>query len=312
MVIKLLEDGGVQLLIGEPEYGQGTHNAAAIVVAEELGIPMQNVEVVVHDTDRVPWGWGALGSRILAQAVNATYLACQDTKKQAIETAAMMLNAAPEKLEYKKGKVNVIGDPDKSVSLAQIGNYAVHRREGSMIIAKGVEERLETEYVLKSSHPTHYGRGVDATYYDTTIAEVEVDTETGLVKVLNVVVADDCGKVIDRMQLEGQVDGATMQGIGAGLMEGIILDDKGKIINANFDDYKVPLATNVPPIQKIFIESIEPGFAYGCKGGGESAGIGSVAPAIANAIYDAIGVRIKTPPLSGEPIVRALAERRGG
>jgi CO/xanthine dehydrogenase Mo-binding subunit len=310
--IKLLEDGGVQLLIGEPEYGQGTHNAAAIVVAEELGIPMQNVEVVVHDTDRVPWGWGALGSRILAQAVNATYLACQDTKKQAIETAAMMLNAAPEKLEYKKGKVNVIGDPDKSVSLAQIGNYAVHRREGSMIIAKGVEERLETEYVLKSSHPTHYGRGVDATYYDTTIAEVEVDTETGLVKVLNVVVADDCGKVIDRMQLEGQVDGATMQGIGAGLMEGIILDDKGKIINANFDDYKVPLATNVPPIQKIFIESIEPGFAYGCKGGGESAGIGSVAPAIANAIYDAIGVRIKTPPLSGEPIVRALAERRGG
>ncbi len=310
--IKVLEDGTVQLLIGEPEYGQGTHNAAAMVISEELGIPMENIEVVIHDTDRVPWGWGALGSRIMAQAVNATYLACQDTKRQAIETVALMLKIEPGKLEFKKGKVSVIGSPDRSQSLAQIGNYAVHRLEGSMIYGKGVEERFETEYVLKSSHPTHYGRGVDATYYDTAIAEAEVDTETGLVKLLNVVVADDCGKIIDRTQLEGQVDGATVQGIGAGLMEGIILDDKGKIINANFDDYRVPLATNVPPIEKIFVESIEPGFAYGCKGGGESAGIGSIAPAIANAIYDAIGVRIKTPPLSGEPILKALAEAREG
>ena len=307
--IKLLEDGGVQLLIGEPEYGQGTHNAAAIVVSEEMGIPMDMIEVVIHDTDRVPWGWGALGSRILAQAVNATYLACQDTKRQVIENVALMLSMDAEKLAFKKGRVSVIADPEKSVTIPQIGNHSVHRMGGSMIIGKGVEERYETEYVLKSSHPTHYGRGVDATYYDTAVAEVEVDTETGLVKLLNVVVADDCGKIIDRTQLEGQVDGATMQGIGAALMEGIVLDDKGRIINPNFDDYKVPLATNVPPIQKLFIESIEPGFAYGCKGGGESAGIGSIAPAIANAVYDAIGVRIKTPPIAGEPIIKGLAEK---
>jgi carbon-monoxide dehydrogenase large subunit len=96
-------------------------------------------------------------------------------------------------------------------------------------------------------------------------------------------------------------------------MEGIMVDSKeGRIINPNFDDYKVPLATNVPPIEKIFVESIEPGFAYGCKGGGESAGIGSIAPAIANAVYDAVGVRIKIPPLSGEPVLKALAAKRGG
>jgi len=310
--VKLLEDGGIQVLVGEPEYGQGTHNAVAMVVAEELGIPMENVEVVAQDTDRVPWGWGALGSRILSQAVHATYLACQDTKKQVLDIASEMLKVKPENLEFKKGKVYVIGSPEKSLSLGEIGNYAVHRLAGSMIIGKGVEERFETEYILKSSHPTHFGRGVDATYYDTTVAEVEVDTETGVVKVLNVVVADDCGKVIDRRQLEGQVDGATAQGIGAALTEGIIVDDRGKIINPNFDDYRVPLATNIPPIEKIFVESIDPGFAYGCKGGGESAGIGSVPPAIANAVYDAIGVRIKIPPLSGEPILRALAEKRGG
>ncbi len=310
--VKLLEDGGVQLLVGEAEYGQGVHNAFAMVVAEELGVPLENIELVPQDTDRVPWGWGAHGSRIMSQGVNATYLACQDTKKQIIETASLMLGIAPDKLEFKKGKVSVVGEPKKSLTLAEIGNYAVHRREGSMIVGKGVEERLETEYILKSSHSTHYGRGVDATYYDAVIAEVEVDKETGLVKLLNVVVADDCGKVIDRQQLEGQVDGATTQGIGAALMEGIMVDGKtGKIINPNFDDYKVPLATNVPPIQKIFIESIEPGFAYGCKGGGESAGIGSVAPAIANAVYDAVGVRIKIPPISGEPILKALAVKEG-
>lgn len=309
--IKLLEDGGIQLLVGEPEYGQGTHNAVAMVVAEELGVPMENIEVAAYDTDIVPWGWGALGSRILSQAVNATYLACQETKKQILDIASELLKVETGKLELKKGKVIVVGSPERSLSLGEIGNYAVHRLGGSMLVGKGVDERYETEYVLKSSHPTHYGRGVDATYYDTTVVEVEVDSETGVVKVLNVVVADDCGKVIDRKQLEGQVDGATVQGIGAALMEGIIVDDKGRIINPNFDDYRVPLATNVPPIEKIFIESIEPSFAYGCKGGGESAGIGSVPPAIANAIYDAVGVRIKTPPLSGEPTLKALTEKRG-
>ncbi|MBA7487316.1 4-hydroxybenzoyl-CoA reductase subunit alpha [subsurface metagenome] len=310
--VKLLEDGGIQLLVGEAEYGQGAHNAFAMVVAEELGVPMEAIEVVPQDTDRVPWGWGALGSRIMSQGVNATYLACQDAKRQIIDVASRTLEIKPEDLEYKKGKVHVIGSQERSVSLAEIGNYAVHRLGGSMIIGKGVEERLETEYILKVTHPTHYGRGVDATYFDAVTAEVEVDTETGRVEMLNVVVADDCGKVIDRRQLEGQIDGATIQGIGAALMEQIIVDNKGKIINPNFSDYKVPLATNVPPIEKIFVESIEPGFAYGCKGGGESAGIGSVAPAIANAIYNAVGVRIKTPPLSGENTLRALAGTRGG
>jgi CO/xanthine dehydrogenase Mo-binding subunit len=308
--VKLLEDGGIQLLVGEAEYGQGAHNAFAMVVAEELSVPMEAIEVVPQDTDRVPWGWGALGSRIMSQGVNATYLACQDAKRQIIDAASIMLGSKPEDLEYKKSKVHVIGSPKRSVSLAEIGNYAVHRLGGSMIIGKGVEERFETEYILKSTHPTHYGRGVDATYFDAVIAEVEVDTETGKVEMLNVAVADDCGKVIDAMQLEGQIDGATTQGIGAALTEQIIIDNKGKIINPNFDDYKVPLAINVPPIEKIFVESIEPGFAYGCKGGGESAGIGSVAPAIANAIYNAVGVRIKTPPLSGEKTLRALMEKR--
>lgn len=307
--VKLMEDGTVQLLIGEAEYGQGAHNAFAMVIAEELGVPLENIEVVVQDTDRVPWGWGALGSRVMSQGVNATFLACQDAKKQIIEVASQLLGKEPGSLTFENGRVYVTGSPEVSVSLADVARYAVHRPLGSMIIGKGVEDRVETEYILKVTHPTHYGRGVSATYFDTVVCEVDVDPETGQIKVLNVVVADDCGKVIDRMQLEGQVDGAVVQGLGAALNEEIILDRKGRIINANFQDYKVPLAPEVPPIQKIFIESIEPGYAYGCKGGGESAGIGSLLPAIANAVYHATGIRIKALPLSRDRLLTQLMPR---
>ena len=109
--VKLFEDGGIQVLIGEPEYGRGTHNVVAMVVAEELSVPMENVEVVAQDTDRVPWGWGALCPRILSQAVNAACLACQDTKKQILDIASEILKVKPGNLEFKKGKVYVIDSP---------------------------------------------------------------------------------------------------------------------------------------------------------------------------------------------------------
>lgn len=309
--VKLLEDGSAQILTGEAEYGQGAHNAVAMVVSEELGIPLDRIDVIPQDTDRVPWGLGATGSRVMTAAVNATYLACKDVKKKAIAAASEMLNVASEKLVFDKGNLKSSAEAGKSLKLDEVAKYAIRRRGGSMIIGTGVDERWETEYVLKSTHPTHYGPGVDATYYETTAVELEVDEETGEIKILNVVVADDCGKVIDRRQLEGQVDGATMQGIGAALMEEIIVDEKGAIANASFNDYKVPLATNVPPIERIFVESIDPCFAYGCKGGGESPGIGSVVPAIANALYHSLGIRIKSTPITKEKILKALAEKGG-
>lgn len=307
--IKLLEDGTVRLYSGETEYGQGLHNAVAMVVAEELNIPLEKIDVVPQDTDRTPWGFGSTGSRVMSAGVNATYLACQDVKKKALDVAAEMLKIDPEDLEFKKGNVYLKNSSEAALSLAEISRYAIHRLGGSMIVAEGVDERWDTEYVLKSTHPTHYGPGVDATYYDTTAVEIEVDTDTGEVKLLNVVVADDCGKVIDRRALEGQVDGATVQGIGAALSEQIIVNDKGKIVNPSFTDYKVPLAAEVPPIKRIFVESIEPGFAYGCKGGGESPGIGSIVPAIANAIYRTTGVRIKSTPITREKVLKALSEK---
>ena len=308
--VKILEDGGLQIITGEGEYGQGTHNACALVAAEELRVRLENVEVLPHDTDISPWALGAVGSRIMSSAITATRLAALDAKRQAFEVAAELLKVKEKELELGEGKIYVTGSPKKSVTLAEVGHYAIHRREGSMIAGKGVDER-DTEYTLRASHDTHYGHSVSATYYDTVVVEIEVDTDTGVVKVLKAIVADDCGKVIDLMNLEGQVDGATVMGIGAAFFEERLVDDKGRVVNTSFDDYWVPLATNAPPIERIFVESMEPGFAYGCKGGGESPGIGSIVPAIANAIYDAVGVRIKTLPLTPEKILQALAEKEG-
>lgn len=310
--IKILEDGGARLYSGEAEFGQGAHNAFAMVVVEELGIPLERIDVVPHDTDRTHWGFSSTGSRVMTAGLNATYLACQDAKKKILANAAEMLEVDPEDLVFKKGKIYFVGSEKEALLLADVAKYAMRKMGGSMIVAEGVEERWHTEYVLKSTHPTHYGPGVDANYYDTTAVELEVNTENGEIKLLNVVVADDCGKVIDRKMLEGQVDGATMQGIGAALTEEIIVDSKGRIVNANLTDYKVPSASNVPPIQKIFVESIDPSFAYGCKGGGESPGIGSVVPAIANAVYRATGVRIKSTPISREKVLKAITEKKEG
>jgi CO/xanthine dehydrogenase Mo-binding subunit len=308
--VKLLEDGRIQLLTGEVDSGQGSHNAFAMTAAEELGVPVDHVDVSHYDSNLVPWAWGYLGSRVMSAGVQATYLACQEAKRQCTEAAATMLGLKSEELEYGRGKVFVKRFPEKSVSLAEIGNHVVHAKQGSaMIIARGVDER-PTEYTLGADHGSHYGHSVGATYYDTVAVEVDVDTKTGEVKILQVVVAVDCGKVIDRLMLEGQVEGALMQGVGAALMEERRWDEMGRLSNPDFDQYPVPHASDVPPIEKRFVESGEPSYCYGHKGGGESAGIGSITPAIANAIYDAVGVRIKSTPMTSQKILEALSKGR--
>ena len=314
--IKLFEDGKVHVLTGEADTGQGSHNAIAMTVAEELGLPLSDIVVLPHDSDISPWAWGYLGSRVMSSAVEATYKAAQDVKAQAIEAAAKKLGCDINDLEFVDGgvesKTYPKNYPERSLTLAEVGRFKVReQQESAAIIGRGIDER-PTDYTLGADHPTHYGHSVSSTYYDSTAVEVEVDTETGQIKVLRAVVADDCGKVIDRLSLEGQVDGAMMQGIGAALMEERVYDPKheGRLANADFDDYHVPLSVNVPPeIKRIFVESDEPSFCYGHKGGGESPGIGSVIPAIASAVYDAVGIRLTSFPMTPDKVLRALAEK---
>lgn len=309
--VKLLEDGRVQVITGETDCGQGMYNAVAMVAAEELGLQPQDIEVSKFDSSVSPWALGWWGSRVVSSAVTATRDAALKVRRLILERAAQMLQTEPELLDMKGGLVYVKNSPDKSLTLAEIGLAARRdKAEGSVIMAKGMEERASTEWTLKTSHPTHYGPSVSATYFDTTVVEVEVNPKTGEVSTLNVVVADDCGRILDLMSLEGQVQGGTVQGLGAALMEELLFDE-GKMLTTDFLDYRVPLMPNVPPIEKIFVETNEPGFAYGCKGGGEQAGIGSIMPALANAIYDATGVRIHSTPLTREKILAGLAHKKG-
>jgi CO/xanthine dehydrogenase Mo-binding subunit len=304
--VRILEDGRINVMTGEAEYGQGGDTAYAMVAAEELGVPLDHVEVTPVDTDISPYGLGPWGSKLLITASSATRKAALDAKRQLFEIASKMLEAKVEDLEIGDQKISVIGSPERAVSIVAVAMASTYGRGGSAIIGKGIDER---DTVNWRRIPGHYGRGVSAYYFDTVVAEVEVNTETGEVKVLKLTLADDCGKAINLLSLEGQIQGATAQGIGNTFLEERICH-QGRMLNSSFNSYQLPTALDMPSLETIIVESNEPGGAYGAKGGGENPGIDSTAPAIANAIYNAIGVRIKDLPITPEKILNALEKRK--
>ncbi len=305
-LVKILPDGTINVMTGEAEYGQGGDTACGMVAAEELGVPLDHVEVTRVDTDISPYGVGPWGSRLLYFETAATRLAALDAKRQLFEIASKMLKAKVEDLEIGERKITVAGSPERTVSIAEVALIATCAKGGSTIIGKGTAV-CDSEAYSKATK--YYGRSVLAPYFDTVVAEVEVNTETGEVKVLSLTLALDCGKVINRMSLEGQVQGATAMGIGNTFLEERIIRE-GRVVNTSFADYKIPSALDLPPLEITFVESMEPSNPYGAKGGGENAGIDATAPAIANAIYDAIGIRIKDLPITPERILNALEEKR--
>jgi len=309
--VELLDDGRVKIRTGEAEYGQGGDTSQAICAAEELCIPLDQIIVQPVDTDISPFGLGPFGSKLLITQSAAIQLACQDLKRQLFDKASEMLGVKIEDLELIDGQVRVKGSPEKLVSFAQIGRASVFGRDSSALIGKGIDER-DTDYCTALDHPTWYGHPISECYFDTLVSEVEVDPETGEVKILGLWVAVDCGKVINLTGLEGQVLGARAQGIGNTFFEEYIYDKKGRMVNRSFADYKIASALDMPPTELFWVETLAPSNPYGAKGGGENPAIDTVAPATANAIYKAIGVRIKDLPITPDKILKALEAKRGG
>lgn len=309
--VELLDDGRIKIRTGEAEYGQGGDTSQAICAAEELRIPLDQIIVQPVDTDSSPFGLGPFGSKLLITQSSAIHLACQDLKIQLFDQGSKMLKTKVGDLELKDGKILVKGSPEKFVTFAQIGRASIFGRKGSPLIGKGVDER-NTDYCTALDHPTWYGHPISECYFDTLVSEVQVDPETGEVKILKLWVALDCGKVINLAGLEGQVLGARAMGIGNTFLEEYIYDDKGRVVNKSFMDYKIANALDVPPTEMLWIETMAPNNPYGAKGGGENAAIDTVAPATANAIYNAIGVRIKDLPITPDKIIKALEAKRYG
>lgn len=289
--VKVNEDGTVTLLTGAAGLGTGAHTALAQIVAEELGVRFEDVGVIHGDTDVVPWDIGAFASHTTYLVGTAAKMAAGKVRAAVLARAAMKLQVSPDEIDLSEGKVFLIAEPDRSMTVSE----AMGPSRGipaANIVANGTYEPTKSY-----SFAAHF-------------TEVDVDTETGIVEVKRVVPVHDVGRVIHPIAAQGQIEGGIQQGIGHTLTEDYVIDKKtGRSLNAGLVDYKMPLSMDMPDIETIILEAApDPGGPWGAKGVGEDPII-AIGPSIANAIHDAIGVRFHHYPITPEDILKALREK---
>jgi CO/xanthine dehydrogenase Mo-binding subunit len=303
-ILKLDDFGGVAVLTGSSEIGQGSETTIAQIVAEELGLPLKNIHVINNDTDLTPWDVGVHASRTTFVAGNSALRAAREARRKLLDAAAARLKRKPDELDLADGNVvdRSSGEPIDSIAKIIRGLHFGRTRN---------ELIMTTDFYEPPSTPPdekHMGNISPCYAFGTHVAEVEVDLDTGVVKVLRLTAAHDVGRVINRLGIEGQVEGGVAQGIGYCLMEELRLED-GRILNPTFTDYKIFTTMDLPELNVSFVETRDPSGPYGAKGIGESPMI-PVAPAIANAVYRATGVRITQLPLTPERVLMKLKEAR--
>jgi CO/xanthine dehydrogenase Mo-binding subunit len=301
--VQMNEDGTAVVHTGATEIGTGAVMAGvAQVVAEELGIPLDRVKVLWGDTDGTPMDAGAQGSRTMYNMGNAAMQAAQDAKQQLLEKAADMLEASAADLEVNEGIVSVRGVPDRSVTYGEVMAWQMWAT--TPVIGRGT---FLTGFPASDAEATMNGAilpAFNAPSYHCHAAEVDVDLETGIVRVLDYVAVQDVGFAINPTYVEGQMHGGAVQGIGWSLTEELHIED-GIIQNPNFALYKLPTTLEVPQIRTEILEFASADGPYGAKGAGEPPVI--VPPgAIANAIADAIGVPLHQAPFTPERVFRAI------
>jgi 4-hydroxybenzoyl-CoA reductase subunit alpha len=308
--MKFNEDGSATLFTGNVDNGQGNESMMVQVAAEELGLPMEDIALVCADSELTPQDPGNYPMLAAFCSANAVRLAASDAKQQIRKIAARRLGVEPKNLKLKDRRVYVAGNPQKGIPISDIVRFSL--LEGNAIMGRG---SFTPKAASKLGWANWVGGKVTgqqcATYTDgTTVAEVEVDRETGRVRVLNMWLAYDCGFAINPMAVEGQWEGEAVQMVGETLFEKHEWNQKsGELLTSSFLDYKIPTTLDAPAnIKAIIVDSVDPKGPYGAKEAGVSGGTG-VEAAIANAIYDAIGVEIKEAPVTPEAILRALEEK---
>jgi xanthine dehydrogenase molybdenum-binding subunit len=289
--VRLNSDGTVNLILGVSDIS-GCRTSIAQIVAEELFLPMEKVSVISADTETAPWATMSVGSMTVYSLSVAAYRACQDVKEQLGIVAAKKLGVAASEVEFSGGLFQVIGNPGNSISFEDLAESTTSMFGGTgPVVGRGAVAGLP-------SAPTLSVHAVD----------VEVDEETGKVKVLSYVVAQDVGLAINPMSVEGQIQGAVTQGIGWALMEQFIFKD-GVLQNTTLLDYRIPTATDVPMIETLIVEVGSKEGIYGLRHVGEPPMIPTPA-ALANAIHDATGVRLFSLPMTPEKILMEVKKSR--
>ena len=303
--VRLNEDGSVHLAAGSNDIGQGSSTVMVQIAAEELGVRPEDIEIISADTEAAPLSLGSWASRETVMGGNAVIGAAKDAKRQLFEVAAKKLEANPADLEARDRRIYVKGSPERGMSIAEAVLASIYTHGGQAVIGKAhfdADDEIPDSETGVGDMAQNYPFGAQA-------VEVEVDTEIGKVEVLRVAAAHDLGRAINSMLSEGQIEGGVVQAIGYALTEEIVFDNQGKITNPNFGDYRIYTALDAAiPVKSFFVEPIDPKGPFGAKGLGECTMI-PTPPAIANAIYDAVGVRIKELPITPEKILKLLEEK---
>lgn len=295
-VMKVLTDGTLNLIVSPSEMGQGILGALAQVAAEATGLRYEQIRVTTGDTDVTMFDIGSHASRSMLVIGNAVHAAGvkihQQIRERAVKCfAERQVNLSPDDVEVRAGKVTSPKAPGIEIDVSEITYAAIYDfgSGGSQINASG-------SYQSTSHHPNHQAA----------FAEVEVDTETGMVTVLNYVSAHDIGRAINPLLVEAQMEGSLVQGIGFALTEDFVIDpDSGRVLSDSLLTYRLPTTMDVPDMEHMLVEDPLHAGPYGAKGCGE-AGLVNPAAAIANAVYDAVGVRIHSLPMSADKVLWAL------
>ncbi|MDP8229357.1 MAG: xanthine dehydrogenase family protein molybdopterin-binding subunit, partial [Candidatus Electryoneaceae bacterium] len=295
--LKLDDYGELTIITGSSEIGQGSETVLAMMASEELGISIGNIKVINTDTDVKPWDVGVHASRTTFVAGNSLLGAIKLLKQKLSPQAAKLLDSDVEDLEY-ADELITSKSSGKSIGIDKTVR-TIHFKAPNELCAVSYYYEPGSEFQDKE-----YKGNVSDTYaFAAQAVEVEVDTYTGNVEVLTIHVAQDVGKVLNPLGLAGQIEGGVVTGMGYALTEELQMEE-GYVLNGNFHDYKLPTAVDIPNIRFYPIETIDPLGPYGAKGVGEAPLI-PTAPAIANAISNAIGIRIDSLPVTPEKVLKA-------
>lgn len=294
--VRVFDDGTAHLLTMAADIGQGCDTAMKQILAEELGLKMEDIRITSADTATTPQAdLGAWGSRLTLMNGNAVVDAARKIKARLFGSVSAKLNLnVIHELACRDGKVFPMNRPDRGVSIGEAVALTQKANRGEPVVERGYYT------------PRDKGMVTPAFSFGAQVSEVEVDAETGIVQVKKFWTAHDCGTVINKMAVEGQLEGAIQMGLGYALSEQFIMEG-GKTLNTNFLDYKMPNAMDVPPSEEFHIDTYEPNGPLGAKEAGEGLAI-PTAPAIADAVWHATGFRCKDLPITPEKVLNGTKD----
>ena len=303
--VRLNREGYATIFTGANEIGQGSDTVMTMIVAEELGLKMEEVKLVQSDTTLTPFDSGAYGSRVTFLAGNAARRAVGEAKLKLLEVIAEKWGCNPEDITMKDHRVFMKGDPGKDISYNDAVWMYEEKHYGKSVVGVGSFAHDGTEEVYR----TNMGNYATAYSFSTGAAKVEVDEETGAINVSDFIFAHDCGRPLNIRAVEGQVEGSVQMGLGFILYEEARFDDKGRMLNPSFRDYRFPTALDMPPVKTILCGDPDDEGPFGAKEAGEGT-TAPVGPAIVNAINRATAIKFHDLPLTPENVWRALRNKK--